>query len=159
MISATSHSLADGIAAFSQLCLKTNFDRSSVEKAVAASDWMFSYRSEMVPFKNPVDVGGWNAPDAALRMSNEIFFNKKSQCNLTFAPVQSVDSNVVMDAMSKALGKAPDNAAKGLDKKGNRAKFFSPEWIITGADGIAVTIFAHPSRSIAGAIHFAALKN
>lgn len=158
-IGAASHSLADGVAAFDQICLKTNFDRNGVEKAVAASDWGFSFRSEMVPFKEPVDVGGWNTPDAAVRMANAIFFNKKSQCNLTFAPNETVSSNAVLDAVSNVLRQAPSNAAKRFDKKGNPAKYFSPEWTLVGSDGAAITVFAHASRNISGAIHLAAIKN
>lgn len=158
-LAAAQHSAADGVEAFSEFCLKTNFDRSSVEKAIAASDWRFSYQSEMVPFKNPVDVGGWNAPDAALRMAKEIFFNKKAQCNLTFAPSGPVSTDTILDAISNVAGKSPDNIAKRFDKNGSPAKYFSPEWTISRPDGSVVTIYFHQSQNTTSTIHLAVIKN
>lgn len=159
IIAPGAHSVKDGVRAFDQLCLKTSFDRSEIEKAVAASDWGFDFKSEIVPFKPPVDVGGWNSPDAALRMANAIFFNKKSQCNLTFAPKEAASSDAVLDAVSSMLGKEPSNASKRFDKKGIPYRYFEPEWTIVAPDGVALTLFVHYSRIAPGAIHLAVIKN
>ena len=83
-----------------------------VEAAVSESGWGFTYQAEMVPFKVPVDVGGWNAPDATLRMANGIFFNKKPQCSLAFAPDGQIDMASVQDAVTALVGQAPANADK-----------------------------------------------
>ena len=159
VLAANGHTVADGVTAFDRLCLKTGFDRAALEPAVAASGWGFAYRAEMMPFKPPVDTGGWNAPDATLRMANGILFNKKPQCNLTFLPVASSDMAAVQAALTALLGTAPDNAAKQFDKKGKPKKYYSPEWTLTGSDGVRLKFFALPAVYNTGAFQLAALKN
>ena len=159
VLAANGHTVADGVAAFDRLCLKSDFDRTALEPTVEASGWGFAYGAEMMPFKPPVDIGGWNAPDATLRMANGIFFNKKPQCNLTFLPVGGADMAALQAAVTALLGAAPDNAAKQFDKKGKLKKYYSPEWTVTGADGARMKVFALPSDYNAGAFQLAVLKN
>jgi hypothetical protein len=156
---ANGHSVADGVELFGAVCLKNGFDRAAAEPVVVGSGWSFSYRAEMMPFKEPVDIGGWNAPDATLRMANGIFFNKKPQCSLAFRPQETADIAAVQDAMSKLLGKAPENAAKQFDKSGKPKKYYTPQWSLLGPDGAAIKVFALPLPYNSGAIQIAALKN
>lgn len=152
------HSLQDGAKLFDKVCLKTGFDRAAVAKAIDESGWGFSYRAEMMPFNDPVDVGGWNAPDATLRMANGIFFNKKPQCGLAFAPIGLTDMAAVQEVLTELLGKTPDNADKQFDKKGRPKKYYTPEWTLTDAGGAQLKIFAHPLQYNGGAVQIAALK-
>ena len=159
VLAANGHSVTDGVAAFDRLCLKTGFERAALEPAVSASGWGFAYRAEMMPFKPPVDIGGWNSPDATLRMANGIFFNRKPQCNLTFLPADGADMAAVQAALTALLGAAPDNAAKQFDKKGKPKKYYSPEWTLTGSNGVLLKVFALPAVYNTGAFQLAVLKN
>jgi hypothetical protein len=153
------HSVEQGVQAFDKLCLKTKFDRSAVQAIVKASDWGFAYRAEMVPFNEPVDVGGWNAPDATLRMASGIFFNKKPQCNLTFMPQGGANIDMVQKTMSAVLGTEPANANKQFDKKRKPKKYYSPEWAVSDSSGMALRIFVLPGSYNSGAFQLAVLKN
>lgn len=156
---ANGHTLADGVAAFDRLCLKTGFDRSAVAAAASASGWGFTYRPEMMPFKPPVDIGGWNAPDATLRVANGIFFNRKPQCSLMFAPQGGADMAPIQAALTALLGMAPINAAKQFDKKGRPQKYYAPEWTVTSPAGKPAKIFVLPAVYNAGAFQLAILQN
>src|SRR4030095_3553115 len=72
-------------ARFQSLCLDTGLNRESAGKQAVASAWGFTYRPLMVPFKQPVELGGWVSADAALNVGSNLFFNKYSQCSLTGA--------------------------------------------------------------------------
>ncbi|HUQ12816.1 MAG TPA: hypothetical protein VM055_00890 [Novosphingobium sp.] len=157
-LTAGTHSLTDGVAAFVGLCVETGFDRAKVERAAAASDWAFAYRAEMMPFKPPVDVGGWNAADATLRMANGIFFNKKPQCSFMFAPQGGADMAAVQAALTKLIG-PPGNAAKQFDKNGKAKKYYTPEWTVTVADAKPLKVYALPAVYNAGAFQLAVLQN
>lgn len=150
--------LAEGITAFETLCLKTNFEKELVKIAVKEIGWEFVYQEELIPLKNPVDVGGWNSKDSVLRVASEIFFNKKAQCNLTFYPAKVVGISDVQSEFTELLGKEPRNAHKQFNKSGKPRKYYSPEWEITSSDGSKQTIFARPSPTLQGAFHFAVLK-
>lgn len=150
--------LAEGIKAFETLCLKTNFDKELVKIAVKEINWEFVYQEELFPSKNPVDVGGWNSKDSALRVAGEIFFNKKAQCNLTFYPAKAAGISDVQSQFTTLLGKEPRNADRQFKKSGKPRKYYSPEWEITSSDGSKQTIFARPSPNLQGAFHFAVLK-
>jgi hypothetical protein len=158
-LSAGEHSLAEGVAAFDRLCVKTGFDRAAVETAVNASGWNLVYRAEMMPFKPPVDVGGWNAPDATLRVANGIFFNKKPQCSFMFAPQGGADMTAAQGALTALLGAAPANAAKQFDKSGKPKKYYTPEWTLPGAGGKPLKVYALPATYNAGAIQLAILQS
>jgi hypothetical protein len=158
-LAANGHSVDDGVKIFHELCIKTGFNRKSVQIATEASGWNFVYRAEMMPFNQPVDVGGWNAPDAALRMADGIFFNKKSQCNLTFKPQSTADITAVETSLTAILGVSPYNISKQFDKKGKPKKFYSPEWHITGSGGATLSVFVLPAVYNSGAYQLSVLKN
>ena len=155
---AGNHNLADGIATFDRLCLQTGFDKGAVDRAASEGSWKFTYRTEMIPFKEPVDIGGWNAPDATLRMADGIFFNKKAQCSFAFAPNDAADMGTIQEAMSKLIGSAPSNASKQFDKKGKPKKYYTPEWSKPGTGGAILKIFAYPLPYNGGAIQLAVLR-
>lgn len=150
--------LAEGIKAFETLCLKTNFEKELVKIAVKEINWGFIYQEELISLKNPVDVGGWNSKDSALRVAGKIFFNKKAQCNLTFYPAKAVGISDVQSEFTTLLGKEPRNADRQFKKSGKPRKYYSPQWEITSSDGSKQTIFARPSPTLQGAFHFAVLK-
>lgn len=152
------HTIADGVALFDAACRNAGFNKKATEAAVSDSGWNFTYQAEMMSFKEPVDVGGWNARDATIRMANGIFFNKKSQCSLVFAPQGGSNVSEVQEALSTLLGSAPSNADKQFDKKGNPKKYYTPEWTIAGADGGQLKVFALPLPYNNGAIQIAVLK-
>ncbi|MGB3738902.1 MAG: hypothetical protein WA948_06055 [Pontixanthobacter sp.] len=158
VLTAANHDMQEGVLAFDALCLQTDFDRTKVQVAADRSDWTFEYNAELMPMDTPVDVGGWNAPDAALRMSESIFFNKKAQCNLTFMPGVNSDRDAIQVAVSQHLGSEPANADKQFDKKGKAKRHYMPEWSITDADGRSLTIYARPAPEYPGAVHLAVLK-
>jgi hypothetical protein len=158
-LAANGHTAAAGVAAFDAVCLKTAFDRSAVETAAQQSGWGFVYRAEMVPSNQPVDVGGWNAPDATVRMADGIFFNRKPQCNLTFVPAAEGGLGAVQEALASLLGKPADNADEQFDRKGKPKRYFAPEWTLAQPDGSNLKIFALSPPDIPGAIQLAVLKD
>ena len=89
---------------FKSLCLDTGLDRGIAGRQAVASSWGFTYRPLMVPFKQPVELGGWVSADAALNVGIEPVFNKYSQCGLTVAVAGRADIVASEDAMSKLLG-------------------------------------------------------
>ena len=157
-LQAGAHGLADGDQAFQKVCLTGAFDKASIGTAVQSLGWNFAYREQMMPFKKPVDVGGWEASDAAVYAADGIFFNKLPQCNLTFVPAGPASLADVQNAISAAVGAQPRNADKALDKKGRPNKRYEPEWSLAQPDGSSQLIFARLSPTLKGAVHLAVLK-
>jgi hypothetical protein len=157
-LQAGSHSVADGVQAFQKICLAGAFDKASIGSAVQGLNWNFAYREQMMPFKQPVDVGGWETSDAAVYAAEKIFFNKLPQCNLTFAPAAFPALTDIQAAISAAVGAQPRNADKAFDKKGRPNKRYEPEWALPQADGSTQLIFARLSPTVKGAVHLAVLK-
>jgi len=159
LLSSDGRTIEEGINGFNQLCLETEFDRTRVEFAAEALDWGFEYRIEMMPFNDPVDVGGWNSKDAALRVSESIFFNNRAQCNLTFFPGAGPDLSDVQAILSQIVGEQPVNADRQFKRNGEPRRHYSPEWQIVSASGTELSIFARPSPTMDGAYHFAVLRD
>ena len=153
------HDLYAAAALFKSLCLDTALDRETAGKQAIASDWGFTYRPMMVPFKQPIELGGWVAADAALNAGANLFFNKHSQCSLTVAVAGPSDGVASEAAIAKLLGTQPSNAGKALDGKGKRKKFYEPEWISADpATGSVTTIYARSLMEPKGQVQFAVLR-
>ena len=158
-LAAAGHDAGAAAAMFKSLCLDTGLNRESAGKQAVASSWGFTYRPLMVPFKQPVELGGWVSADAALNVGSNLFFNKYSQCGLTVAVAGPADILASEAAMSKLLGSQPYNAAKALDSKGKRKKFYEAEWSIADpATGSITTIIVRPIEKTDGQVQFAALR-
>jgi len=156
---AAGHDAGAAAAMFKNLCLDTGLNRESAGKQAVASSWGFTYRPLMVPFKQPVELGGWVSADAALNVGSNLFFNKYSQCSLTVAVAGPANIVASEDAMSKLLGSQPYNAAQSLDRKGKRKKSYEAEWSIADpATGGTTTIFVRPIEKTDGQVQFAALR-
>jgi len=156
---AAGHDASAAAAMFKNLCLDTGLNRESAGKQAVASAWGFTYRPLMVPFKQPVELGGWVSADAALNVGSNLFFNKYSQCSLTVAVAGPADIVASEDAMSKLIGSQPYNAGQALDRKGKRKKFYEAEWSIADpATGSITTIFVRPIEKTDGQVQFAALR-
>lgn len=156
---AAGHDASAAAAMFKNLCLDTGLQRETAGKQAVASNWGFTYRPLMVPFKKPVELGGWVSADAALNVGSNLFFNKHSQCSLTVAVAGPGDIVASEEAMSKLLGSKPHNAAKALDSKGKRKKFYEAEWAIADpATGSVTTIYVRPIEKTVGQVQFAALR-
>ena len=154
-LSKGNHTLADGIAAFDAVCLKTGFDKSAVEKAIQALSWGFTYKAETFPLTNAVDIGGWNTDDATVRVGIDLFFNKKAQCNVVVMTSDAPTVDGMVDSLTAIIGKAPDNAKKRYNKQGKPRPYFAPQWTVVNAGGQSTTIYAKPSTTSAGAVLFA----
>lgn len=152
------HNLVQGADTFKKLCLATGFDKAAVGAAAQAIGWGFAYRAQMMPFKTPVDIGGWESTDAAVYAANGIFFNKLPQCNLTFVPSTPATLADVQAALSAALGQAPANADKAVGKNGKVNRRYEPEWRLVQPDGSIHIVFARLSPTVRGAVHLAVLK-
>ena len=158
-LAAAGHDASAAVAMFKSLCLDTGLDRATAGRQAVASSWGFTYRPLMVPFKQPVELGGWVSADAALNVGSNLFFNKHSQCNLTVAVAGPANIVASEDAMSKLLGSQPYNAAKALDSKGKRKKFYEAEWSVADpATGSITTIYVRPIEKTVGQVQFAALR-
>jgi hypothetical protein len=154
-LSKGNHTLADGIAAFDAVCLKTGFDKSAVEKAIQALSWGFTYKAETFPLTNAVDIGGWNTDDATVRVGIDLFFNKKAQCSVVVMTSDTPTADGMVDGLTAIIGKAPENAKKRYDKQGKPYPYFSPKWTVVNASGQSTTIYAQWSITSAGAVVFA----
>jgi hypothetical protein len=158
-LAAAGHDASAAVAMFKSLCLDTGLDRGTAGRQAVASSWGFTYRPLMVPSKQPVELGGWVSADAALNVGSNLFFNKYSQCGLTVAVAGSADIVASEDAMSKLLGSQPYNAAKALDSKGKRKKFYEAEWSVADpATGSITTVYVRPIEKTVGQVQFAALR-
>jgi hypothetical protein len=156
---ASGHDLAAAAALFKKLCLDTTLERESAGKQAVEAGWGFSYRPLMVPFKEPIELGGWVAKDAALNVGSNLFFNKHSQCSLTVAVTGPADSVASEAAMSTLLGVQPGNADKALDGKGKRKKYYEPEWaVVDPATGSMTTVYVRPVANSKGQVQLAALR-
>jgi hypothetical protein len=158
-LAAAGHDANAAAAMFKNLCLDTGLQRETAGKQAIASNWGFTYRPLMVPFKQPVELGGWVAADAALNVGSNLFFNKHSQCSLTVAVAGPADILASEAAMTKLLGSQPSNAARQMDGKGKRRKFYEAEWAIADpATGGITTIYVRPIEKTIGQVQFAALR-
>lgn len=157
-LSAGAHSLGDGASAFKKVCLTGTFDAATIRSAAEGLGWGLTYRSQMMPFKDPVDIGGWEASDAALYASNGLFFNRNAQCNLTISPSSPATLSDIQAAMTAVVGTAPANVAKAVDKKGKPNRWFEPEWNVSLADGSPAVVYARLSPTIRGAVQLAVMK-
>jgi len=137
-----SRSLAEAFEAFEKICASTNFDKAAAGGVAEALGWGFAYRPEVVPFKPPVDIGGWRAPDAQLNVANGIFFSREPQCNLTVALSSAPDRAAAIEAISARFGAAA-NAAKAVKKDGSPNPGFQPEWRLPAGGGSERTVFVH----------------
>lgn len=157
-LKANGHNLADAVSMFSTLCLETNYDKQEAGKLAEAAGWDFAYQEEIVPFKEPVDIGGWISVDADLRIAETVFFNKQSQCNLTVVIDEPFDSAQLQSAISAKLMTEPSNIKKAFKKSGEPKKNYQPEWLISSGDGSSHIVYARPSISQANAIHLAVVE-
>ena len=151
----------DAVAAaglFKKACLDTGLSRSAAGGIAQASGWGFAYKPVIVPFKDPVDIGGWYAVDAAVNVGSGLFFNKHNQCNLIVAPTGKPDLAVMQDAMSASIGNSPVNAADAIDKKGKPKKYFAPEWEVPVNGGQPARISIMPVAGAAGSYQLTALQ-
>lgn len=151
------HSIADAAALFKTACLSGSFERDRVASLLDASGWGFAFADQMMPFKEPVNVGGFQAKDAAVNVSASIFFNKRPQCNLLFRAPQPHDQAAAVAALSTVLGAEPTNAADAV-KKGKPNKRYQPEWAMPAANGASLTVYARASVSDPSVTHFAVLQ-
>lgn len=133
---------ADAMAStFKSLCLDTALDRGAAGRAAEAAG--FRYVAASMPFKNPVDVGSWVAPDAELTVGRDMFFAKEPQCGLVMALPAGVDAAAVTTALSSVIG-MPANAGKATTKGGSVNKRWQPEWLVPGAPaGVERRVFVH----------------
>ena len=157
-LSANGHDLDNAVSMFSKLCLETNYDKQVAGEIAETTGWGFAYQEEIVPFKNPVDIGGWIAPDADFRIADTIFFNKQSQCNLTVAIDGALDSSQIQSVISGQLMSEPSNIKKAFKKNGQPKKDYQPEWQVLAEDGSSHIVYARQSIGHSNAIHLAVVK-
>ena len=155
---ANGHDAAAAADLFKRACLDTSLAREAAGKVAEASGWGFVYRPVMIPFKNPVDMGGWYARDAAVNVGSGMFFNKHSQCNLIVAPMGEFSVAKMRDALGVVIGSPPANAADAIDKKGKPKKYFVPEWQVPLASGTPATVKVMAVVGSDGSIQLSALQ-
>lgn len=156
VLAPAAHSIDDAANLFKAACLSGSFARTSVGAVLTQSGWGFAFVDQMMPFKEPVNVGGFRAADAAVNVSEGSFFNKRPQCNLLFRAAAPHDQATAITALSATLGAAPSNAADAV-KKGKPNKRYQPEWVIPAATGGTLTVYARASVSDPAVTHFAVL--
>lgn len=138
-----SRSPADMAGLFKRLCLDTGRDPATFSAAAAGA----GLRAEpyTIPFGKktaPVVLNLWNGDGLVLSESAGFFAARVAQCNASFYLPEPSSREDVTAAMAAAIGSAPSNAAKAVDKKGKPKKYFSPEWTIDGPAGPRiVTLF------------------
>ncbi len=155
---ANEHDAGAAAALFKRACLDTSLSREAAGAVAEASGWGFAYRPVMVPFNEPVDMGGWYARDAAINVGTGMFFNKHSQCNLIVAVAGEFSVPAMRDAVAATLGSPPANAADSIDKKGKPKKYFIPEWQVPLATGGTATIKVMAVVGSADSIQISALQ-
>jgi hypothetical protein len=158
LLHAAGHDAAAAANLFKAACLDTRLERQPAGQTAENSGWGFAYRPVMVPFKTPVDMGGWYASDAVVNVGAEMFFNKHRQCNLIIAPSGDTSYAAVKDALVAALGQTPTNAAEAFDKKGKPRKWFQPEWNLALSSGDAALVKLMPVVGASGTYQFTALQ-
>jgi hypothetical protein len=89
--------------------------------------------------KNPMAAGVWTGAGVVVSQADTFLGNKGAQCNATFYVDALPPKDKVVEAMTAALGAAPSNADKAIDKKGRPAKWWDPQWTVTGVDGTPLT--------------------
>lgn len=156
--SANGHDLKNAVSLFHTLCVSSFTSKDAVGKAAEGTDWGFSYQVDEVPFKDPVDLGGWISRDALLNVSDGIFLNPNPQCNLLVNTTDDFDIALIERAVSEQIGAAPRNADKAVKKNGKPNKHYSPEWGVKTADGLDAIIYARRSVANANVVHLALMK-
>ncbi len=157
ILTANGHDSTAVVAAFKRICLESRLDRQLAGKAAQDLDWGFAYRSIMMPFKDPVDIGGWYTRDAVVNAGKALFFNKQTQCNLIAAPSDASQESM-RNAMDATLG-APSNTGKAFKKNGKPNKYYSPEWTVSTSQVGTVTVFMLPISGSRDQFQIAALLN
>lgn len=157
-LTAKGRSASEAARLFKQVCLTGKFDRASVNAGLAASGWGFSFVDKMMPFKEPVNIGGFHAPDALLNASDGIFFNKVPQCNLLVRTAEPFQQNAAEAALIETLGAPPSNLSEAT-KKGKPNRSYQPKWIVSGDNGSAFVVTVRRSVIDPGVTHLAALQN
>ena len=152
------HGPAAAAGLFKKACLDTGLARAAAGAAAEASGWGFAYQPVIVPFKDPVDIGGWYTIDAAVNVGAGMFFNKHNQCNLIVAPADQPSLATMLEAMSAAIGTSPANAADAFDKRGKPRKYFAPEWEVAIGGGSPARISIMPVSGAAGSYQLTALQ-
>ena len=155
---ANGHDAAAAADLFKRACLDTSLAREAAGKVAEASGWGFVYRPVTIPFKNPVDMGGWYARDAAVNVGSGMFFNKHSQCNLIVVLAGEFSVAKMRDALGSAIGSPPSNSADAVDKKGKPKKYFVPEWQVQVASGTPATVKVMAVVGSDGSIQLSALQ-
>ncbi|MEZ5708047.1 MAG: hypothetical protein R3E02_01520 [Blastomonas sp.] len=132
-------SLAEIIRGFQQLCVTTNFDKLATNIALFDNDWGFSYIPVQLETKSgEVDLGGWQADDAALLMAKDVFFSPNPQCTLTVETAERYPAYELLDAMRNALGDPDDYKTIRLPN-GEVNPDFRPIWTIAEDDELGPT--------------------
>jgi hypothetical protein len=149
------HDAAAFVSAFSRVCIDTGMVREVAGLAAEGLDWGFAYQPEMVPFKPPVDIGGWYAGDAVVNVGSGLFFNKHAQCNLVGTPAGG-DFAALTAALGTRFG-TPVNAAKATKKDGKPNPSYAPEWEVALPQGgttrvKAMQVYGNPSEIMISAL-------
>lgn len=152
------HSASEAARLFKQVCLSGKFHRAAVDAALAASGWGFGFVDKMMPFKDPVNIGGFYAPDALLNASDGIFFNKVPQCNLLVRTAEPFQQGTAEAALAEALGARPSNLAEAM-KKGKPNRSYQPKWIVAGDNGSTFVVTVRRSVVDPDVTHLAALQD
>jgi hypothetical protein len=156
-IAPNGHDADQAAALFRRACFSDRADRTSIAAMLSGNGWGFKFVDKMMPFKDPVNIGGFYAPDAVLNASEGIFFNKVPQCNLLVRTVDPFQREIAEAALAKAVGAEPSNIAEAT-KKGKANKSYQPKWSITKSDGTAFTVTVRASVADPTVTHFAALQ-
>lgn len=155
-LGANGHDAGAFASAFKRVCVDTGLVREVAGLSAESLDWGFAYRQEMVPFNNPVDLGGWYTRDAVVNVATGIFLNKHAQCNLIGVP-SGGDLAAIKAGLETQFG-APANAAKATKKDGKPNKSYVPEWEVVLPQGGTATVKAMQVYGNPSEIMISALK-
>jgi hypothetical protein len=153
-------SVADIVALFKDACLDRPFGVDEPRSAIEARSWGFERLDQKVPAgKVEADLSGWQAQDVSVRSSRGVFFAPNPQCDVTAALAAPADADSLEQAITAAVGAAPANADKKLDKKGQRRRGYEPTWTVPGPAGSSRTLYVHTmSNGAETRLHLGAME-
>ena len=140
--------------AFKRLCVDTGSRKAAMD-AIAQADGLVYGPFTLPATKKAAEVVMpiWRIDGLVVSQTDGFFSAPTAQCNATFYIVSPPDRQAVQDAMSSVMGKPPLNIALATKKNGEPAKYYSPEWAVTGADAsswIASVTVSKDSPSLPG---------
>ena len=132
---------ADMAALFTRLCVAASADPAA-EGLTAAPSTSGGGRAPLV-----LDI--WHAAGLVLSRSERFFATQRAQCNTVFYVRTLPERQAVQDALSRALGAQPSNAAQAIRRNGRPNPRFVPEWTI-GTNQVAVAHVGRGNRLLQG---------